>query len=222
MICIAECFPNGTITAWALKLKSVPSLDPSKLILNDPTCRPSFSDDRSAYFVFAANTCGTTRKVPKWKVLQLARKLVRRGFNILFPCLPCFSLSRTWCYIKMKFLCLKMKTLVKKWLERNRNTSESFFFFCFPISLLWHSSVSHNMLLQLMFSFCENAFETTSLFFSFFFRMKISCYYDVNQTSSFRLRPRRSEPYADNARGELLIEIRLATGERSSHRPRTR
>lgn len=121
MICISECFPNGTITAWALKLKSVPSLDPSKLILNDPTCRPSFSDDRSAYFVFAANTCGTTRKVTKWKVL----KLVRRAFDNDFLCLPCFSLWTTWWCMKMKFLCLKMKTWVKKCLERNRNMSES-------------------------------------------------------------------------------------------------
>lgn len=63
MVYISECFPNGTITAWALKLESVPSLDPSKLVLHDPNCGPSFSNDRLAYFVFAANSCGTTRKV---------------------------------------------------------------------------------------------------------------------------------------------------------------
>lgn len=87
MIFNAECFPNGTITAWALKLKSVPSLDPSKLILNDPSCRPSFSDDRSAYFVFAANTCGTTRKVTRSKVSQIARKVLGRNLNHHFLCL---------------------------------------------------------------------------------------------------------------------------------------
>lgn len=79
MIYISECFPNGTITAWALKLESVPSLDPSKLVLNDPTCGPSFSDDRSAYFVFAANSCGTTRKVTQWKLSQMASNLTRGG-----------------------------------------------------------------------------------------------------------------------------------------------
>lgn len=126
MISDVECFPNGTITAWALKLKAVPSLDPSRLVLNDPSCRPSFSDHRSAYFVFAANTCGTTRKVTRWKVSQLARKLVRRDFNGGSFCLPCSSLSITWCCTKMKFLCLKMKTVVKRYSKRNRNTSESF------------------------------------------------------------------------------------------------
>uniref|UniRef100_A0A3Q3KDK6 ZP domain-containing protein n=1 Tax=Monopterus albus TaxID=43700 RepID=A0A3Q3KDK6_MONAL len=60
---LIECFPNGTITALAVKLESVPSLNPSHLTLRDPTCGPSFSDERYAYFVFTANTCGTTRKV---------------------------------------------------------------------------------------------------------------------------------------------------------------
>nr|XP_020445437.1 uncharacterized protein LOC109954450 [Monopterus albus] len=59
---LIECFPNGTITALAVKLESVPSLNPSHLTLRDPTCGPSFSDERYAYFVFTANTCGTTRK----------------------------------------------------------------------------------------------------------------------------------------------------------------
>lgn len=64
---LSECFPNGTMTALAVKLESVPSLDPSKLTLNDPSCRPSYSDDRYAYFVFTANSCGTTRKVTVWQ-----------------------------------------------------------------------------------------------------------------------------------------------------------
>ncbi|XP_076024138.1 uncharacterized protein LOC143014217 [Genypterus blacodes] len=59
---LTECFPNGTMTALAMKLVSVPALKPSRLTLRDPTCRPSFSDERFAYFVFTANTCGTTRK----------------------------------------------------------------------------------------------------------------------------------------------------------------
>lgn len=51
------------MTALAVKLESVPSLDPSQLTLHDPTCGPVYSDDRYAYFVFTANSCGTTRKV---------------------------------------------------------------------------------------------------------------------------------------------------------------
>lgn len=60
---LTECFPNGTITTLAVKLESVPSLNPSELTLLDPTCGPVYSDDRYAYFVFTANSCGTTRKV---------------------------------------------------------------------------------------------------------------------------------------------------------------
>ncbi|XP_075869688.1 uncharacterized protein LOC142879981 [Nelusetta ayraudi] len=134
-VTLTECFPNGTITAWALKLESVPSLDPSKLVLNDPTCGPSFSDDRSAYFVFAANSCGTTRKFVK---------------NMM--------------------------------LYENE------------ISLPDDEELNQKTLRE------EPEYE-----------MRVACYYNVNQTTSFRLRQRRSEPYADNARGELLIEIRLAT-----------
>lgn len=60
---LSECFPNGTMTALAVKLESVPSLNPSQLTLRDPTCGPAYSDDRYAYFVFTGNSCGTTRKV---------------------------------------------------------------------------------------------------------------------------------------------------------------
>lgn len=59
----SECFPNGTMTALAVKLESVPSLNPSQLVLNDPSCGPAYSDDRYAYFVFTANSCGTNRRV---------------------------------------------------------------------------------------------------------------------------------------------------------------
>ncbi|XP_034018728.1 uncharacterized protein LOC117503579 [Thalassophryne amazonica] len=59
---LTECYPNGTITALAVKLESVPSLNPAELTLRDPNCGPSYSDDRFAYFVFTASTCGTTRR----------------------------------------------------------------------------------------------------------------------------------------------------------------
>uniref|UniRef100_G3P5P7 ZP domain-containing protein n=1 Tax=Gasterosteus aculeatus aculeatus TaxID=481459 RepID=G3P5P7_GASAC len=58
---LTECFPNGTITTLAVKLESVPSLQLSQLTLRDPSCGPSYSDDRYAYFVFTGNSCGTTR-----------------------------------------------------------------------------------------------------------------------------------------------------------------
>ncbi|XP_019713394.1 uncharacterized protein LOC109508034 [Hippocampus comes] len=59
---LTECLPNGTMTALAIKLESVPSLNPSELTLLDPTCGPVYSNKRFAYFVFTGNTCGTTRK----------------------------------------------------------------------------------------------------------------------------------------------------------------
>nr|XP_057913633.1 uncharacterized protein LOC131107537 isoform X2 [Doryrhamphus excisus] len=59
---LIECLPNGTMTALAVKLESVPSLNPRQLTLRDPACVPAYSNDRYAYFVFTGNTCGTTRK----------------------------------------------------------------------------------------------------------------------------------------------------------------
>ncbi|XP_077566790.1 uncharacterized protein LOC144188076 [Stigmatopora nigra] len=59
---LTECFANGTMTALAVKLESVPSLKPSQLTLLDPKCGPVYSNDRYAYFVFSGSTCGTTRK----------------------------------------------------------------------------------------------------------------------------------------------------------------
>ncbi|KAI9543991.1 hypothetical protein NQZ68_005040 [Dissostichus eleginoides] len=59
---LIECFPNGTITAMAITLESVPSLNPRRLTLRNPACGPTYSNDQYAYFVFTANSCGTTRK----------------------------------------------------------------------------------------------------------------------------------------------------------------
>ncbi|XP_051792634.1 zona pellucida protein AX 1 [Acanthochromis polyacanthus] len=55
------CYSNGTITALAMKTQSVPSLNPSRLTLRDPSCKPAYSDDRFAHFSFTADSCGTTR-----------------------------------------------------------------------------------------------------------------------------------------------------------------
>nr|XP_061843343.1 zona pellucida sperm-binding protein 2-like [Nerophis lumbriciformis] len=56
-----ECHPNGTMTALAVKVESVPNLIPNWLTLKDKACKPVFSDDRFAYFSFGVNSCGTTR-----------------------------------------------------------------------------------------------------------------------------------------------------------------
>uniref|UniRef100_A0A3B5QNU9 Uncharacterized LOC102233503 n=1 Tax=Xiphophorus maculatus TaxID=8083 RepID=A0A3B5QNU9_XIPMA len=116
---LTECFPNGTMTALALKLESVPLLNPSQLTLADPSCGPVHSDDRYAFFVFTVNSCGTTRKVH------------------------------------------------------------------------WHS----------MITWCLS--NTAEL---------ISCFYDINtsQTVAFNTRLRRSEPYAENSKGQLQVVMRLA------------
>ncbi|CAB1445155.1 unnamed protein product [Pleuronectes platessa] len=54
------------------------------------------------------------------------------------------------------------------------------------------------------------------------YELKISCYYDINTTRAvaFHPRPRRSEPFAENAKGELEVVMRIASDEsyRSFHR----
>ncbi|CAJ1077005.1 zona pellucida protein AX 1 isoform X3 [Xyrichtys novacula] len=55
------CFPNGTMSALAVKVESVPHLVPAQLTLRDPSCSPWFSDDRFAHFSFGVDSCGTTR-----------------------------------------------------------------------------------------------------------------------------------------------------------------
>ncbi|XP_040920447.1 uncharacterized protein LOC121199644 isoform X2 [Toxotes jaculatrix] len=133
---LIECFPNGTMTALAVKLESVPSLNPSQLTLRDPSCGPSYSDDRYAYFVFTANSCGTTRKF-------------------------------------------------------------------FPNVMLYENEISLPDELPL-----TKKSETEEPEYE----LKISCYYDINTTQAvaFHTRPRRSEPYAENAKGELQVALRLA------------
>ncbi|XP_034554945.1 uncharacterized protein LOC117823812 [Notolabrus celidotus] len=133
---LTECFPNGTMTAWAVKLESVPSLNLAQLALRDPTCGPAYSDDRYAYFVFTANSCGTTRK----------------------------------------FL---------------------------PNMMLYENEISLPDELEMMRDSRRDEPE---------YELKVSCYYEINKTHavSFHTRPRRSEPYAENAKGELQVEMRLA------------
>ncbi|CAK6979205.1 uncharacterized protein LOC128376852 [Scomber scombrus] len=132
---LTECFPNGTMTALAVKLESVASLNPSRLTLRDPTCGPSYSDDRYAYFVFTGRSCGTTRKF-----------------------LPSMMIYENEISLPDEFEASRMKTE-------------------------------------------EPEYE-----------LKVACYYDINTTHavSFHTRPRRSEPYAENAKGELQVAMRLA------------
>ncbi|XP_033504946.2 uncharacterized protein LOC117270995 [Epinephelus lanceolatus] len=136
---LTECFPNGTMTALAMKLELVPSLNPSQLTLNDPSCGPTYSNDHYAYFVFTANSCGTTRKfLPNMMVyeneISLPDELVMKG-------------------------------------ESKTDEPE--------------------------------------------YEFKVFCYYDINTNHAvaFNARPRRSEPYAENARGKLQVAIRLATDD---------
>ncbi|XP_041661284.1 zona pellucida protein AX 1 [Cheilinus undulatus] len=56
-----KCHSNGTITALAVKVESVPNLNPGSLTLRDQSCKPTFADDRFAYFSFSADSCGTSR-----------------------------------------------------------------------------------------------------------------------------------------------------------------
>ncbi|KAK1796108.1 hypothetical protein P4O66_009197, partial [Electrophorus voltai] len=58
---MTECFSNGSMTALAVKVESASKMVPSQLTLKDPSCKPTFSNDRFAYFSFDASSCGTTR-----------------------------------------------------------------------------------------------------------------------------------------------------------------
>uniref|UniRef100_M4ATJ3 Uncharacterized LOC102233503 n=1 Tax=Xiphophorus maculatus TaxID=8083 RepID=M4ATJ3_XIPMA len=133
---LTECFPNGTMTALALKLESVPLLNPSQLTLADPSCGPVHSDDRYAFFVFTVNSCGTTRK-----------------------------------FMTNAMLYENEISLPDELLMKKSPTSEE------PE-----------------------------------YHLKISCFYDINtsQTVAFNTRLRRSEPYAENSKGQLQVVMRLA------------
>nr|XP_019963154.1 PREDICTED: uncharacterized protein LOC109642703 [Paralichthys olivaceus] len=133
---LTACFPNGTMTALAVKLESVPNLKPSELTLSDPSCGPSYSDDRHAYFVFTGNSCGTTRKF-------------------------------------------------------------------FSNVMLYENEISLPEELQ---TTQDSKTEEPE------YELKISCYYDINtmRAVAFLTRPRQSEPYAENAKGELQVAMRLA------------
>ncbi|XP_034086545.1 uncharacterized protein LOC117555698 [Gymnodraco acuticeps] len=133
---LIECFPNGTITAMAITLESVLSLNPRRLTLRDPACGPTYSNDQYAYFVFTANSCGTTRKF-------------------------------------------------------------------FPNMMLYENeiSITDELELRKLSQSKEPEFE-----------LKVFCFYDINtnQAIGFNTRPRRSEPYADDAQGEMQVEMRVA------------
>uniref|UniRef100_A0A3Q1F9U7 Uncharacterized LOC110960245 n=1 Tax=Acanthochromis polyacanthus TaxID=80966 RepID=A0A3Q1F9U7_9TELE len=133
---LTECFPNGTMTALAVKLESVPGLNPSQLTLRDPTCGPAYSDERYAYFVFTGNSCGTTRK----------------------------------------FL---------------------------PNMMMYENEIS--LPDELEAKRASNSEEPE-------YELKVSCYYDINTTYAvaFQPRQRRNEPYAENAKGQLQVAMRLA------------
>uniref|UniRef100_A0A3P8X133 ZP domain-containing protein n=1 Tax=Cynoglossus semilaevis TaxID=244447 RepID=A0A3P8X133_CYNSE len=132
---LTECFPNGTMTALAVKLESVPNLNPSQLTLRDPSCGPNYSDDRYAFFVFTGNSCGTTRRF-------------------------------------------------------------------FQNVMLYENEISLPDELEVATQSKTEA-------------IKISCYYDTNTTHAvaFNTRPRRSEPYAENANGGLQVAMRIASDD---------
>ncbi|XP_061602966.1 uncharacterized protein LOC133464794 [Cololabis saira] len=131
---LTECFPNGTMTTLAVKLESVPQLNPSHLRLIDPTCGPAYANDHIAYFVFTVNSCGTTRK----------------------------------------FL---------------------------PNAMLYENEISLPEGPAINIDSNEPEYQ-----------LKVSCFYDINTSHAvgFHTRPRRSEPYAENSKGQLHVVMRLA------------
>lgn len=107
----SECYPNGTMTALAVKVESVPNLIPSWLTLKDQSCKPVSSDDRFAYFSFSVDSCGTTRTVSLISSIE--------GFFFFFFLsdlmhLSVFSSLTTTCCMKMRLACIIMTETTKE------------------------------------------------------------------------------------------------------------
>uniref|UniRef100_A0A3Q4HYP3 Zona pellucida protein AX 1 n=1 Tax=Neolamprologus brichardi TaxID=32507 RepID=A0A3Q4HYP3_NEOBR len=81
-----KCYPNGTITAVAVKLESVPSLVPSQLTLKDRSCRPVFSNDRFAHFSFSADSCGTSRTISLYHKVTAKTSPAEPGYKQTIYC----------------------------------------------------------------------------------------------------------------------------------------
>lgn len=80
----SECFANGSITALVVKVEAATQMIPSQLTLRDPSCKPTFSNNRLAYFSFNASSCQTTRKVCSHFMSPL---LLVEMFTILSSCI---------------------------------------------------------------------------------------------------------------------------------------
>lgn len=80
----SECFANGSITALVVKVEAATQMIPSQLTLRDPSCKPTFSNNRLAYFSFNASSCRTTRKVCSHFMSPL---LLVEMFTILSSCI---------------------------------------------------------------------------------------------------------------------------------------
>ncbi|KAM9703793.1 uncharacterized protein ACNS7B_002373 [Menidia menidia] len=134
---LTVCYPNGTMTALAVKVESVPTLNPRQLTLKDPSCGPVYSNDHYAYFVFAVNSCGTTRR----------------------------------------FL---------------------------PDAMVYENEISLPDELEM-----QMAPELPE------YELQVSCSYDISKSHAvaFNTRQRRSEPFAENSKGQLQIEMRLASDD---------
>uniref|UniRef100_A0A8C6TLE7 Zona pellucida protein AX 1 n=1 Tax=Neogobius melanostomus TaxID=47308 RepID=A0A8C6TLE7_9GOBI len=77
-----QCFPNGSVSAVALKLESVPKLQLDRLRLRDRSCRPLLTSERSVLFSFTVDSCGTSRKfVDNYVVYENEISLDHRGWG---------------------------------------------------------------------------------------------------------------------------------------------
>ncbi|KAM4694420.1 zona pellucida sperm-binding protein 2-like [Discoglossus pictus] len=89
---LIACFPNGTISVTSLKIASVPDMDLSQLVLRDKSCGPVSITDEGATFIFAVNSCGTTRKfnqtfmIYENEVLYFRPGSSRAAYKLQFAC----------------------------------------------------------------------------------------------------------------------------------------
>nr|XP_009678849.1 PREDICTED: uncharacterized protein LOC104147731 [Struthio camelus australis] len=59
---LMQCLPNGTVVITAVTLVGIEDMDTSLLTLRDRRCKPILVTEKTATFMFNANTCGTSRK----------------------------------------------------------------------------------------------------------------------------------------------------------------
>ncbi|TNN45207.1 Tetratricopeptide repeat protein 32 [Liparis tanakae] len=204
-----KCYPNGTMTATAVKVDSVTDIIPNRLTLKDHSCKPTFSDDRFAYFSFSVASCGTTRTFFDHYMLyenEIALPYNKRASPNPEPLVTTYFLS-----LNFGFIILPEEAPFAHPVELQASLQDvelpTITGTCdqkqFYISVKYGSQgnnfkamIGHQQLTPEMVDYQQT----------------ISCYYVVNETQTvgFSSKPRLYEPTAEIGSGQLMVQMRLA------------